>query len=153
MQVRRPVAVVLETPDPSEHLSPVDARARLEREAIGIEMPVEGEEPWPIAGLVSQDDGRSVVERHLIVAHRVHDPVQRSVDRRAGLHEQIDPQVHGPALWMLAVRSGKRVGEIDQACLVVPPDPYAGPPLGDQLEHGADRRCRSRMTIRIREVG
>ena len=102
VDVRRPVAVSGRRADRAHALPPRDLLARRQRlEAVGGQVAVQRVEAGRALRRMLEDDGRSVVVARGVVMDGVHPAGQRSVHGRAGLHEDVQSDVHGAALRVL----------------------------------------------------
>ena len=134
VDVRRPVAVSRRRPDRADALPAGDLLTRRQRlETVGSQVAVQRVEAGSALGRVLEDDGRAVVVARGVVVDGVHAAGQRSVHGRAGLHEDVQGDVHGAALGVLgghrARRGGERVAAVDEPRFVVAADPDVGPRL------------------------
>ena len=144
VDVGRPVTVAGRRADRADALSARDRRPGRKRpDRVGRQVAVERVEAGSVLGRVLEDHRRPVVEPHGVVPDGVNASRKWREDRGAGLHEDVDGDVHGAALGVLAGGAGEGIAAVDEAGLVVAADPDVRAPLAHSREEaGRHRRGR-----------
>src|SRR5580704_458925 len=120
MKVRRPAAVFAGVADAGERLAARDALPHLEGvKCFAREVPVEREKFQAVAGCVTKDYQRTVVERRGVDRDIVNDAIYGGTDRRAGRGEYIYPKMSGSPLLGRIFTGSKKWRSVEQARLVV----------------------------------
>ena len=106
------------------------------RQSVEAEVAVEGEERMTLVRLVFQDNQRTIVLRRRVVGENVDDALERCLDARSRLDEEIDAKMNGSTLVGGRKAPIEERRDIEEPCLIVAADShrYAG------LPHPAEQR-------------